>query len=86
MLLGAYLIKARKIDDFITYVFRYVSISYNEQRLRSKNITTKIFSNEIYDLDASKATGHGRIPAIVLKMCSPELSPVLAKLYNKCFS
>ena len=40
-------------------------------------------SHAIYDLDASKATGPDRIPAIDLKVCSPELSPVLAKLYNK---
>ena len=33
---------------------------------------------------ASTTTALYRIPAIVLKMCSPELSPVLAKLYNKC--
>ena len=37
----------------------------------------------IYGLDVSKATGPDRIPAIVLKMCSPERSPVLAKLYFK---
>ena len=40
----------------------------------------------IYDLDASKATGPDRIPAIALKMCSPELSLFLAKLYNKCLA
>ena len=40
-------------------------------------------SRAIYNLDASKATGANRIPAIVCKMCSPELSPVRAELYNK---
>ena len=35
-------------------------------------------SHAIYDLDASKATGPDRIPAIVLKNCSPEHSPVHA--------
>ena len=43
-------------------------------------------SRAIYYLDASKATGPDRVPAIVRKMCSPELSPVLAKLYNKCLA
>ena len=43
-------------------------------------------SRAIYDPDASKATGRDRIPAIVLKMCTPELSAVLAKLYNKCLA
>ena len=32
----------------------------------------------------SKVTGPTCIPSSVLKMCSPELSPVLVKLYNKC--
>ena len=31
-------------------------------------------------------TGPNRIPIIVLKMSSLELSPVLAKLYNKCLA
>ena len=60
--------------------------SRTEQRLSSKNITAKMGSRAIDDLDASKATCPDRIPAIVLKMCSPELSPVLAKLYNKCLA
>ena len=45
-----------------------------------------MISCAIYDLDASKTTGPDRITAILLKMCSPELSPVLAKLYNKCLA
>ena len=57
-----------------------------EQRLSSKKITARMVSHAIYDLDAFKATGPDRIPSIVLKMCSPELSPVLAKLYNKCLA
>ena len=40
-------------------------------------------SQTIIYVNASKATGPDRIPAIVLKMCSPELSPVFAKLHNK---
>ena len=43
-------------------------------------------SRAIYDLDASKSTCPDRIAAIVIKMCSPELSPVLSKLYNKCLA
>ena len=55
-----------------------------EQRLSSKNITAKMVSHAIY-VDASKAIGPDRIPAIVL-MCYPEHSPVPAKLYNKCLA
>ena len=60
--------------------------SRTEQKLSSKNITAKMVSRAIYDLDTSKVTGPERIPAIVLKMCSPELSPFLDKLYNKCLA
>ena len=58
--------------------------SRTEQKL--KEITAKIVSRAIYDIDASRGTGPDRSPAIVLKMCSPQLSPVLAKLYNKCLA
>ena len=58
-------------------------IFYLVLRLSSENITAKMVSRAIYNLDASKATGPGRIPAIAHKMCSPELSPAIAKLYNK---
>ena len=47
-------------------------------------ITPKKIARIIHTLDASKATGPDGIPVIVLKMCSPELSPVLAKLFNLC--
>ena len=60
--------------------------SRTEQRLTSRKITARMVSHAIYDLDTCKATGPDRIPSIVLKMCSPELSPVLAKLYNKCLA
>ena len=60
--------------------------SRTEQRLTSKEIIAKMVYHAIYNLDASKATGPDRIPAIVLKMCSPELSPVPTKLYNKCLA
>ena len=46
------------------------------RNLALKNITAKMVSCAIYDLDAYKATGPDR-------MCSPQFMPVLAKLYNK---
>ena len=49
-------------------------------------ITPKKITWTIHSLDASKATGPDGIPAIVLKMCSPELSPILAKLFNMCLA
>ena len=60
--------------------------SRTEQRLSSRKITSRMVAKVIHNLDTFKATGPDRIPSIVLKMCSSELSPVLAKLYNRCLT
>ena len=39
----------------------------------------------IMNLDLSKAYGADSIPVVVLKNCEPQLSYILAKLFNKCF-
>ena len=36
----------------------------------------------IMNLDSSKASGPDCIPVVVLKNCEPELSYILAKLFN----
>ena len=38
----------------------------------------------ITNLDSSKASSLDCIPVVVLKNCEPELSYILAKLFNKC--
>ena len=38
----------------------------------------------IMNLDLSKASGPDCIPMAVLKNCDPELSYILAELFNKC--
>ena len=38
----------------------------------------------IINLDSSKAFGPDCIPAVVLKNCDPELSYILAELFNMC--
>ena len=38
----------------------------------------------ITNLDSSKASGPDCIPVVILKNCEPELSYILAKLFNKC--
>lgn len=48
------------------------------------DITTVKIANIIKSLDPSKATGPDGIPVIVLQKCSPELSPILSKLFRKC--
>ena len=36
------------------------------------------------NLDLSEASGPDCIPVVVLKNCKPELSYILAELFNKC--
>ena len=38
----------------------------------------------IMSLDLSKASGRDFIPVVVLKNCEPELSYILAELFNMC--
>ena len=38
----------------------------------------------ITNLDSSKASGPNCIPVVVIKSCEPELSYILAELYNMC--
>ena len=38
----------------------------------------------VTNLDLSKASGSDCIPVVVLKNCVPELSYILAELFNKC--
>ena len=38
----------------------------------------------IMNLDLSMASGPDCIPVVVLKSCEPELSHMLAELFNKC--
>ena len=38
----------------------------------------------VMNLDLSKASGPDYIPVVVLKNCEPELSYILAEVFNKC--
>ena len=60
--------------------------SRTDQEISTMRITVRMVARIISQLDASKAIGPDNIPAIVLKKCSAELSPVLSKLYNKCLA
>ena len=54
--------------------------------LTSLDFSVKTISSIISNLDPTKATGPDGIPVVLLQKCSPELSPVLAKLFRKCFA
>ena len=47
-------------------------------------MTPKMVKKVIMNLDSSKASGPDCIPVVVLKNCEPELSYILAKLFNNC--
>ena len=48
------------------------------------SVTPKMVKNVIMNLDLSKAPSPDCIPVVVLKNCQPELSYILAELFNKC--
>ena len=53
-------------------------------KLHNISITPKMIEKVITNLDSSKASGPDCIPVVVLKNCEPELSYILAKLFNNC--
>ena len=53
-------------------------------KLRNISVTPKMVKKVIMNLDLSKASGPDCIPVVVLKNCEPELSYILAELFNKC--
>ena len=55
-------------------------------KLHNISITPKMVKNVITNLDSSKASGPDCIPVVVLKNCEPELSYILAKLFNMCLN
>ena len=48
------------------------------------SVTPKMVGKVTMNLDFSKASGPDCIPVVVLKNCEPELSYILAELFNKC--
>ena len=53
-------------------------------KLYNISVTLKMVKKVIMNLDLSKASGPDCIPVVVLKNCEPELSYILAELFNKC--
>ena len=53
-------------------------------KLHNISITPKMVKKVIKNLDSLKVFGLDCIPVVVLKKCEPELSYILAKLFNKC--
>ena len=53
-------------------------------KLHNISVTPKMVKKVIMNLDLSKAFGPDCIPVVVLKNCEPEVSYILAELFNKC--
>ena len=53
-------------------------------KLYNISVTPKMVKKVIANLDSSKVPGLDWIPVVVLKNCEPELSYILAELFNMC--
>ena len=53
-------------------------------KLHNISVTLKMIKKVITHLHLSRASGPDCIPVVVLKHCEPELSYILAQLFNKC--
>ena len=58
--------------------------SITNLKLHNTSITSKMVKKVIMNLDLSKASGLDCIPMVVLKDCQPELSYILAEVFNIC--
>ena len=53
-------------------------------KLHNFSVTPKMVKKTITNFDLTKASGVDVIPVMVLKNCEPELSYILAELFNMC--
>ena len=53
-------------------------------KLHNVFVTPKMVKKVIMNLDLSEASGPDCIPVVVLQNWEPELSYILAELFNKC--
>ena len=70
------------------FVMEFISLpdfpSRTNLKLHNISVTSMMVEKVIMNLDLSKASGPDCIPVVVLKNCEPELSYILAELFNKC--
>ena len=70
------------LDD--SDIFLPVFPSRTNLKLHNISATPKMVRKVVMNLDLLKASGPDCIPVVVLKNCEPELSYILAELFNKC--
>ena len=59
-------------------------LSWTNLKLHNISVSPKIVKKVIMNLDLPRASGPNCIPVVVLKNCEPNLSHILAELFNKC--
>ena len=75
--------KNSSLDD--SGILLLVFLSRTNQKLHNISLSPKMVKKVIMNLDSSKASGPDCIPVVILKNCEPELSYILAELFNnKC--
>ena len=61
-----------------------VFFSRTNLKVHNISITPKIIKKVVMNLDSSKASGPDCIPVVFLQNCEPELSYILAEIFNMC--
>ena len=74
--------KGSNLDD--SGIYLPVFPSRTNLKLHNISVTPKMVKEVIMNIGLSKASGPDCISVMVLKNCEPELSYILAKLFNKC--
>ena len=75
------MLKTSNLDD--SGISLPVFSSRTNLKLHNISVTSKMVKKVIINLDLSKASGP-KASVVVLKNCEPELSYILAELFNKC--
>ena len=70
------------LDD--SGIYLPVFPSRTNLKLHNISVTPKMARKVVMNLDLSNASGPNCIAVVVLKNCEPELSYILAELFNKC--
>ena len=70
------------LDDSVIYLPAFPSRAI--LKLHNISVTSKLVKKVRSHLDSSKYSGPDCIPVVVLKNCEPELSHILAELFNMC--
>ena len=74
--------KNSNLDDSV--ISLPVFFSRTNFKLHNISVTPKMDKKVIMNFDLSKTSGPDCIPLVDLKNCEPELSYILAELFNKC--